>query len=542
MSKTVCINPQIRLIRFCLWISFTAVLLLASVNRVAPSDRNEKNKSDDPPNILFVISDDQSWPHAGAYGAEELNTPGFDRLAREGVLFTNAFAAAPQCSPNRAAILTGRNVWQLEEAGTHASNFPQKFDVFPDLLEKAGYEVGYTGKGWGPGNWQYNGRPGNPAGPAYQEIKLQDPPTSSLSGVDYAGNFGQFLDDRDRDPSAPFFFWVGTHEPHRGYEKGSGIAGGKNPDRVRVPGFLPDVPEIRSDILDYYLEIEWFDRQLVQIMQLLEKRGELDNTVIVVTSDNGMPFPRAKANLYEYGTHVPLAIRWPRGIPAGRVVDDLTSSIDFAPTFFEIAGADIPAQITGKSLMAILRSKREGYVDSARKEVLTGRERHTHARPDNLGYPSRAIRTTNYLYIWNVAPNRWPAGNPRPEDRKDRTTGDFKSFGWGYADIDGSPSKTWMLENREKPGVERLFQLAFEKRPEVELYNIRKDPACLNNLAGKAEYQTIQQRLKSKLDTMLTNQQDPRAFGYEIFESYPRYSDMRNFTGFKEKGAYNFNY
>lgn len=273
VSKAFSMMQKNRLYKFPFWIMLGAVLLVTGYWGVAAGDNNGKNKYENPPNILFVISDDQSWPHAGAYGAKQLHTPGFDRVAREGVLLANAFTAAPQCSPNRAAILTGRNIWQLEEAGTHASNFPKKFQVFPTLLEKAGYRVGYTGKGWGPGNWEYNDRPRNPAGPAYEEIKLQDPPISSLSGVDYAGNFGQFLDERERDSNKPFFFWVGTHEPHRGYEKGAGIAAGKNPDRVSVPGFLPDVPEIRSDLLDYYLEIEWFDRQLVQIMQLLEKRG-----------------------------------------------------------------------------------------------------------------------------------------------------------------------------------------------------------------------------------------------------------------------------
>lgn len=492
------------------------------------------------PNILFVISDDQSWPHAGAYGAKEVDTPAFDRVAREGVLFTNAFTAAPQCSPNRAAILTGRNIWQLEEAGTHASNFPKKFQVFPDLLEEAGYQTGYTGKGWGPGNWQYNGRTRNPAGPEYSDLKLQKKPTSSVSNLDYAGNFRNFF--KNRDASKPFFFWVGTYEPHRTYEKRSGIKAGKSPDEIEVPSFLPDTPEIRSDLLDYFVEIEWFDRHLGQILDLLEKSGELHNTLVVVTSDNGMPFPRAKANLYEYGTHVPLAVRWPKKIPGGRGVHDLTSSIDFAPTFLEAAGIEIPQQVTGKSLLNILRSKQEGNVDTSRKVVLTGRERHTHARPDNLGYPSRAIRSQRFLYIRNFKPDRWPAGNPMPENRKDLATGDFKSFGRGYADIDGSPTKAWMLENRNEPEVRRLFHLAFEKRPEEELYDITEDPGCLNNLAGKPEYASLRKQLWAKLDSILTVQNDPRAFGYEIFESYPRYSPMRNFRGFKKRGEYNFDY
>ncbi|MDX1637906.1 MAG: sulfatase [Balneolaceae bacterium] len=528
--------------RFC----YTAILIFGCwfFLGILPAGTSEANEPDgtrtEKPNILFFITDDQSWPHAGIYGAKEISTPAFDRVAREGVLFANAFATAPQCSPNRAAILTGRNIGQLEEAGTHASNFPRKFQVFPDLLEETGYQIGFTGKGWGPGNWQFNGRERNPAGNRYSNRELEEKPTGGITSLDYSGNVREFLEQRDA--AKPFFFWVGTYEPHLPYEKGTGIEAGKDPDNVVVPAFLSDTPVVRSDILDYFLEIEWADRHLADILQLLEQQGELDNTLVVVTSDNGMPFPRAKANLYEYGTHMPLAVRWPDNISAGRVVDDLTRSIDFFPTFLDVAGVEIPEQVTGKSLLPVLTSDKEGTIDPKREFVLTGRERHTHARPDNHAYPARGIRTQDYLYIRNYKPDRWPAGNPRPEGREDLTSGDFKSFGLGYADIDGSPTKTWMFENRKKPEVQELFHLAFEKRPAEELYDIREDPECMNNLAGDPNYESVRDRLSSKLQSVLTAQNDPRAFGYEVFESYPRYSPMRNFAGFKQRGAYNFDF
>ena len=206
------------------------------------------------PNILFAISDDQSWLHASAYGCRSLSTPAFDRVAREGALFNNAFCPAPQCSPCRAATLTGMNIWQIEEAGTHASSFPATFAVYPELLEKAGYHVGLTGKGWGPGNWKISGRTRNPAGESYVKRKLS-PPTKAISANDYAGNFEDFL--KARPNGAPFCFWYGATEPHRNYEPGSGLKSGKKLEDVVVPPFLPDTPEIRSDILDYCLEIEW---------------------------------------------------------------------------------------------------------------------------------------------------------------------------------------------------------------------------------------------------------------------------------------------
>ena len=261
----------------------------------------------------------------------------------------------------------------------------------------------------------------------------------------------------------------------------------------------------------------------------LEEIGELDNTIIVVTSDNGMPFPRAKANIYEYGIHMPLAVRWGNEIKGGRVVDDLISFIDYAPTFLEAAGINAPKEMTGKSFLNVLTSNEEGIVDSTRNRILTGRERHTHARPNNFAYPVRAIRTHEYLYIWNVKPDRWPAGDPTGSGDPD-----------GYHDIDGSPTKTYLLENKDNKKIKKYFELAVAKRPSEELFNIKKDPACFNNLAEKDEFKAIAKKLRTELESALTEQGDPRMLGYgDVIESYPRYSRMRKFAGFKKRGEYN---
>lgn len=484
-----------------------------------------------PPNILLAIADDQSWPHTGAYGCQAVDTPGFDRIAREGVLFTNAFSAAPQCAPNRAAILTGRNIWQNEEAGTHASNFPKKFTVYTDILEEHGYELGYTSKGWAPGNWQYNGRPRNPAGPVFDmhELKSGDGDNMDVKNLDYAENFREFM--LQRDPEKPFHFWYGCKEPHRSYKKGSGLEAGKTLEDVEVPSFLPDTKEVRSDLLDYMLEVEWFDKHLREMLEILEDEGELENTIVVVTSDNGMPFPRAKANLYEYGTHMPLAIRWPEKFAAGRKVDDITSSIDFAPTFLEAAGIPIPSDITGKSLWNILTGEKEGRIEFDREYVCTGRERHTHARPDNVGYPMRAIRDYQYLYINNIKPGRWPAGNPTGSGEPE-----------GFHDVDSSPTKSYILDNRDTAEIHPYFELSFGKRRGEELYDITRDPGCTNNLIDDPAYDDVRDRLHKNLFATLEDQNDPRAFGYEVFDSYPRYSRMRDFKGFKKQGEYNLDF
>jgi N-sulfoglucosamine sulfohydrolase len=479
------------------------------------------------PNILLVMSDDQSWLHASAYGCKFVNTPAFDRVAREGVLFNRAFSAAPGCSPSRAAVLTGRNIWQIEEAAAHASLFPGKYDVYPDILEKAGYHVGHTGKGWGPGSWEDGGLDHNPAGPEYNEIKLADPPLTGIAThSDYLANFDKFLDARPE--GAPFSLWVGVREAHRPYEPGSGLRAGKKLEDVDVPAFLSDSDEVRSDLLDYAVELEYCDGILDRLLGKLIEMGELDNTLVVATSDNGMGFSRAKSNLYEFGTRMPLAVRWPGHVPAGRVVDDMVSLIDLAPTFLEAAGLEPPAWMTGVSMMNILTSQRSGRIDASRTRVLTGKERHSHQRHDNLGYPSRALRTEKYLYIRNCEPDRWPGGD-------------------AYADLDALKTKkvtdaqTYMIAHKDEKPVRKLLELAYGKRPAEELFLVEEDLACMNNLAGDAKYSAVLKRLRKELDEELTAQRDPRILGYgDIFDSYPRYLSMNeDLPGFKELGKYN---
>ncbi|MCB1123568.1 MAG: sulfatase, partial [Verrucomicrobiae bacterium] len=306
---------------------FAAVALTASVSAA--------NR----PNILFAIADDQSYPHASAYGTDWVNTPGFDRVAKMGLLFTRAYTPNAKCAPSRAIVLTGRYSWQLEEAANHVLFWPDEFKTFMEAMPDAGYETGYTGKGWSPGDpGTILGKPRELTGPLFIG-KTINPPASGISNKDYAGNFTTFLDQRDENK--PFAFWYGGHEPHRRYEYGSGVKkGGKSTSDVdRVPGYWPDDPIVRNDMLDYAFEIEHFDRHLSRMLNDLEKRGLLNNTVVVVTSDNGMPFPRSKGNNYEISHHMPLAISWPAGIKnPGRKVESLVSFIDYTPTFLELAG------------------------------------------------------------------------------------------------------------------------------------------------------------------------------------------------------------
>jgi N-sulfoglucosamine sulfohydrolase len=478
----------------------------------------QEEKQPRKPNILIAISDDQSYPYASAYGSKMVSTPAFDRVAREGILFNNAFVASPGCAPSRAALLTGLNAWQIEAAGTHASFFPTQYKVYPDYLEEAGYYIGYTQKGWAPGDWEASGRERNPAGNAYSILQLE-PPYPGMSRVDYAGNFKHFIENRPE--GKPFYFWYGSLEPHRVYEKGMGLASGKKLEQAEVPGYLPDTEEIRSDLLDYALEIEWFDSHLAKMIALLEEMGELENTIIVVTSDNGMPFPRAKANLYEDGIHVPMAISWGNKIKGGRVVDDLINLIDLTPTFLEAAGigGEIIDVLEGKSLMNILKSSKQGLVDNTRNAVYSSRERHSSSRWNNLGYPQRSVRTRDFLYIRNFTPDRWPAGDPQLL-LPDQTLG---SMHHAYLDIDASPSQDFLVKHHDHAEYGKYLQLATAKRPSEELFYIATDPFCLHNLADDPEYQAELLQHRELLGGYLMKTSDPRVTGNgDIFESYPR--------------------
>ncbi len=323
-----------------------------------------------------------------------------------------------------------------------------------------------------------------------------------------------FLDARD--PEKPFCFWLGTKEPHRGYGFGNGAKSGMDLDKITVPPFLPDNERVRNDVADYLFEIQWFDQHLDRALKLLEQQGELDNTLIVVTSDNGMPFPRAKATAYNYGVHMPLAIRWGSGIKKpGRIVDDFVNHVDFAPTFLEAAGIEVPKAMSGTSLNNLFQSRESGFIDPQRSFTVTGLERHVISRPDGEMSPRRVINTRDFVYIRNYAPDRWPMGSA-----------DFEGSHQGnFSDIDYSPPKSLMLELQDDPEIEPHFKRAFGKLPGEELYRITQDPAQLDNLADNPEYATIKTQLAKQMEERLVDTQDPRAKGLAPWKAYPYYSN-----------------
>lgn len=513
-------------------LSFAAVLLACfNVNDVTADDR---------PNVVFAFADD--WGrYASAYAALEkggpsdiVSTPAFDRIAKEGVLFTNAFVNAPSCTPCRSSLLSGQYFWRTGRGAIlQGAHWDTEIPTYPTMLEKSGYHIGYSNKVWSPGDNrdapfggpknQYNKKGGRHNGFSQFLDRNRDDVEAAkkLLLEEVRGNFRDFL--ADRGDGEPLCYWWGPTNCHRRWIQGSGKRfWGLNPDDLkgRVPHFLPDVPIVREDIADYLGEVQAFDAGLGILLEELERIGELDRTLIIVSGDHGAPgFTNGKCNLYDFGTHVPLAIRWPGKIPAARVVHDFVCLPDLTPTILEAAGESVPEVMTGKSLLPVLTSEKSGVVDPLRDSVITGRERHVaKARKDWMPYPQRAIRTKNFLYIRNFKPDRWPMGTgpgygapdaemPAFEELRDNT---FVAFG----DLDASPTKAWVALNCENdPERRKYFDFAFGRRPAEELYDLRRDFHQVYNVADEERYADVKADLSQRLMKVLTNTGDPRVTG-----------------------------
>lgn len=380
--------------------------------------------------------------------------------------------------------------------------------------------MGFCGKVWGPGkSFKSDGTERKMFGNEYVEFIQKIPHNSKGEGLNYSKNFEAFLEtSKDKKPWA---FWLGFMEPHRVYEYKSGARKGKKTDEIRtVPGFLPDVDTVRNDLLDYATDIEYMDSHIVKILNQLEQKGELDNTLIIFTSDHGMPFPRVKGNQYYHSNHIPLVIMWGNELlQKGRKVKDMVNFTDLAGTFLEAAGISWQKSgmhpSPGKSLLNILKSKKSGQVDPSRSYVLVGQERHDYGRPNEEGYPIRGIQKNGFLYLKNYENSRWPACNPET----------------GYLNVDGSPTKSFILnQRRNNRANDYYWKLCFGKRPAEELYDLRIDKDCINNLAQNPQYKQIKTSLEKFMVGQLKSQGDLRMQGLgHIYESYGFSTDVKGF-------------
>ncbi len=439
------------------------------------------------PNLLLIVTDDESWFEHDIYGHSNLKTPHFNRLAEDGVLFTRGYVSAPSCGPSRAAILTGRNIWELEQGALMLSYFPKKFTSVMEILERSGYESAFTGKPWGPGLRPLEGQTGM-AGKGCYDLNIRDfEKRTYLNRCDYHANFAAFL--AGRDPDKPFVFWAGIHEPHAPWpdpqvaKKMLKEEFNVDADRInRDPGNTPYIQPY-----GFYYELLNADRQVGEMVAALEQRGLLENTLVLYIGDNGSDSDpggvledaakrdgvemdplrmKGKNTAYDAGCHVPMALMWKGTVPPGRVIDDFVKSIDIAPTFLQAAGVKVPPFMTGKSFLELVLSGQSGRIDPERSFVMTGSEWHTHPRT------SRTIRDGRYEYIV-----KYP--------------------------------------NADRP--ERI----------EELYDLQNDMWEHKNLIDNPEYASVRERLTAGMDEYGRATGDPRSTGeLAVFEETLRVQDL----------------
>ncbi len=435
-----------------------------------------------PPNILFILSDDHSYPYLGAYGATWMSTPNLDQFAREGMLFERAFTAAPQCVPSRTALMTGRSP-VAARMGRFSSPLPPDIITAPEVLRTKGYYTGVCGR-----YFHLDGvvAPSPTTGQVYDKHQMRTW-KSRVDFLDISSQaptprlFEQFLGKVPK--GRPWFFWINYNDPHHPWDNDAGHV---DPAKIKLPPDLPDLPGVRDDLSRYCGEIERADRSFADAMSVLRKIGEEANTLVIFMGDNGMAFPHGKGSLYDPGLHVPLIARWPGHIKPG-VTRTLISGEDLAATFMDAGGAAAPKGVSGRSFYPLLTGGRyepREYIFGAR--LYHGNNSFGPETKASTFDLSRCVRSSRWKLIYNVTPQMeyWPVDSG--EDP-----------GWQQI---VAAHKAGTL----KPEHERAY---FQRpRPVVELYDLATDPAELSNLAGRAEYRDMQQTLMAAMqEKMITD-------------------------------------
>lgn len=528
-----------------------SLLLISFISSNAASRASEPNIATEakPPNILFLFADD--WGrYASIYSEvngkgginDVVRTPNFDKVAKQGVLFRHAHVNAPSCTPCRSSLLSGQYFWRTGRGAIlQGAVWDESIPSYPLLLRDAGYHIGKTYKVWSPGtpaDAPYGGQKHSfqKAGGRFNQFS-QNVTQLILSGKapsdskeelygEIRNNFTDFL--AARETGKPFCYWFGPTNVHRSWTKGSGKKlWNIDPDSLqgKMPPYLPDVPEVREDLADYFGEIAAWDAGIGVILAELDKTGERENTLIAISGDHGAPgFPHGKCNLYGFGTGVSLTISGP-GVVGGRVVDDFVNLPDLAPTFLEAAGLARPEVMTGRSLWPVLKSNKSGLVDETRTWVVTGRERHVeNARADYSPYPQRAIHTADNLLIINFRPERWPLGDPYRLEGDDQATVDeiTKTTRTTHPDDDAGPTKGWLVGERNSQKWKSHYEWVYGKRPKYELYDLKKDPHETKNVADDPAYASVKADLERRLMGVLSSTGDPRLIDDgKFFETPP---------------------
>ncbi|MCX7006116.1 MAG: sulfatase-like hydrolase/transferase [Kiritimatiellaeota bacterium] len=428
------------------------------------------------PNILFILSDDHSYPFIHCYGREEMKTPNLDRFAAEGIMFRRMFTGAPQCVPSRACFMTGRSAVACRMT-RFSSPLPRDEITFPEVLRKeGGYFVGCCGR-----TYHLDGSGRGPAASAtvfdeHHLVTFKDrfDYVDASSQEQVPAKMTEFFDQRPKDK--PYFLWVGFNDPHHPWNTGKNPP---DPAKLKVPGFLPDLPGVRADLSRYEGEIEHCDGDFQRVLDIVKERAGLENTLVIFMGDNGMAFPSGKGALHDPGLNVPLLAWWPGVIKPGSDSSALLSGEDLGPTCLEAAGLKPPARMSGVSFLPLLKG---AAFPGERKYIFAERGPHGGATFDErttasaMDY-SRCIRSAKYKLIYNVTP----------------------SMRYTPVDSGGDPSWKDITQAHEQQQLASEFEKLWFISPRAvyELYDLEKDPNELNNLYGQPGLEDVTRELKS---------------------------------------------
>jgi N-sulfoglucosamine sulfohydrolase len=439
---------------------------LSAASLAAPKFVFAAEKPTQKPNVILFVADDHGTDDAGCYGNPVIKTPGLDTLAREGTRFTHAFCTTASCSASRSVILTGlqnhaTGQYGHEHGYNHFVSFPN-IESLPVLLQAAGYRTASMGKYHVAPEQVYH----------FQHY-LGDTPGRAPEQM--AEDCRTFIAAKE---NKPFFLYFCTTEPHRPFlREGSDTF---DPEDVIVPPYLPDIPQCRSELAEYYGSVQRADKGLLRLIEILKETGRWDDTLIIYISDNGIAFPGAKTTVYEPGIRLPCVVRNPFTRKKGIVTNAMVTWADITPTILDFAQA-LPEKpnFHGRSFLSILEKENpEGW-----DEIYASHTFHE----ITMYYPMRVVRTRRYKLIWNIA----------------------HKLDYPFAS-DLLASSTWqaVLKSGDKVYGKRSIE-AYIHRPKFELYDLKNDPHEINNLADDPNHAQILQELKEKLKAFQKRTKDP---------------------------------